>query len=249
MMHRGPTAGFTLLEVMIALAILLGGLVMVIGATADNIRDSERAHYMGVATDLARGKMYELEAVLLDEGFQEMNQELEGTFEEQGWERIRWKAEIIKIELPELSQIQAMQEQGAQAIAETGEEMGGGLLGTEGASAAEETMQGGGMAGGLVSLLYGQVKGILEQGIRKVILTVEWEVMGNEEDMVVVCYFTNPAVVQSVVGGAPVPGAGGAPGEGGEEPGGGATPGGDEPGRGRGGGRGGNNGPGLLRGR
>ncbi len=53
--------GFTLLEVMIALALLGFALVVLMRSTASNISSAEAAHMMGIATDLARGKMYEIE--------------------------------------------------------------------------------------------------------------------------------------------------------------------------------------------
>ncbi|HET6611058.1 MAG TPA: prepilin-type N-terminal cleavage/methylation domain-containing protein [Kofleriaceae bacterium] len=212
-MTRNSSSGFTLVEVMLALAILLAGLTVLIRTTASNIYTSERAHLLGVATGLAQGKMYDLEAELLDQGFQEQNQELDGDFDDEGWEDIKWSAEIIKVELPELSTVKAMAEDGTDGSGEdTGTGVMGGLLGSADPSAATgDTEQGGGIAGALLSSQYELFRGILEQSIRKVTLTVSWEVMGEAQSMVVVCYFTEPAVVQRVVGAGPAPGAGQAP--------------------------------------
>ena len=66
--------GFTLLEVMIALALLGLGLTVLIKGAAGNIFNSQQAHMMGVATDLARGKMYDLEEKLLKDGFSDTEQ-------------------------------------------------------------------------------------------------------------------------------------------------------------------------------
>ena len=54
-------AGLTLVEVMIALAILGMALVLLIKSVATNISASSSSYYMGVVADLARGKMYDLE--------------------------------------------------------------------------------------------------------------------------------------------------------------------------------------------
>ena len=53
--------GFTLLEVMIGLALLGLALTVLIKSAAGNIFNSQQAHMIGVVTDLARGKMYDIE--------------------------------------------------------------------------------------------------------------------------------------------------------------------------------------------
>ena len=67
----GRAPGFTLVEVMLALGILFAGLVVLISRTGANIRLSQEAHALDVATELARGKMFDLEEELLDEGVAE----------------------------------------------------------------------------------------------------------------------------------------------------------------------------------
>ena len=49
--------GVTLVEVMIALAILGLGLVVLVKSVATSISSAAAAFHMGVVTDLARGKM------------------------------------------------------------------------------------------------------------------------------------------------------------------------------------------------
>jgi prepilin-type N-terminal cleavage/methylation domain-containing protein len=66
--------GFTLLEVMIGLALLGLGLVVLMKSTTGNIKAAKRAQMMGVATDLSRGKMYDIEEKLLKDGFSETDQ-------------------------------------------------------------------------------------------------------------------------------------------------------------------------------
>ena len=67
--RRTPAGGFTLLEVMFALALLGLGLTVLIKSAAGDIFNAQQAHMMGVVTDLARGKMYDIEEILLKDGF------------------------------------------------------------------------------------------------------------------------------------------------------------------------------------
>lgn len=90
MSHRG----FTLLEVVVALAILAMGLMAVSDVVGGALRNGMRAHRLDVATLLARGKLASLEDHYEEEGFQVDDETDEGTFEDQGHPEIRWKVEV-----------------------------------------------------------------------------------------------------------------------------------------------------------
>ena len=66
--------GFTLLEVMIALALLGFGTRRADQERGRQHLHAEEAHMMGVVTDLARGKMYDIEEMLLKDGFTDTEQ-------------------------------------------------------------------------------------------------------------------------------------------------------------------------------
>ncbi len=70
-----------------------------------------------------------------------------------------------------------------------------------------------------ISSQFELLRQVLEASIRKVTLTVTWEVGKEEQTMVVACYFTDPAAIQEVLPGV------GSLGGGGEEASGGGTPG------------------------
>jgi general secretion pathway protein I len=86
--------GFTLLEVVVALAILAMGLMAVSDVVGGALRNHVRAHAVDVATLLARGKLAELEDHYEEEGFKIMDESEEGSFEEQGHPEVRWKLEV-----------------------------------------------------------------------------------------------------------------------------------------------------------
>ncbi len=220
-------SGFTLLEVMIALAILAGGLMILLSAAAANVAKTKRAQWLGVATDLARGKMYDIEELLeqqvTENGlYQELDQEEEGDFSDEGWKQITWKYKVEKVELPNLASMQDMaatEGEGAEAAAAASEEgaapggMLGGLLGMAGGGATG-TEASGGAGAAMISSQYELLRTVLEQSIRKVTLTLSWKVGAHEESMVVNAYFTDPAAVNRLVPGL---GGGGEGGEGGGE--------------------------------
>jgi general secretion pathway protein I len=185
--------GFTLIEVLIALAILFGGLVMMLSRVTADVQATNQAKLMTAATGLARAKMLDIEEELLQKGFQETAETMEGDFADEGFPRYTWKATVEKIELPPLAQMQAAQ--GAE---------GQGAGTTPGASGTPAVPSGPASQAGGASMLSGSfdmVTQILEGAVRKVTLTVEWQAGRRKESMTVVCYFTDPKAVDSGLGG------------------------------------------------
>lgn len=243
LLQRRIMAGFTLLEVMLALSILAITLVGLLGRTTGNVRLTQEVAMRGTAANLARGKMYEIEDELLREGFQELEQTLSGDFSDEGWRDIEWKAVIEKVELPSMGSLDALQGEGEAGGTAAEESAGGGILG-------QMLSMGGGTAGGsedgsvdasFISSQFELLREVLEVSIRKVTLTLTWKVGNEDQEMVVVCYFTDPVALQQVlpgVGGGGLPGGSGGTPEAGD---GGRGGGGDS---GRGGGRSGGSGRG-----
>jgi general secretion pathway protein I len=214
-------AGFTLIEVMAALAILAIGLTYLIRATANSVRKAEATRAMSAATVLARGKMYDIEEQLRKDGFQQMSDvslsENEGTFEEEGWPQIHWKVEIREIELPSPEALEAMAQQ--QAAAATAAQAGAGsgsgsdvvsdgsssglfgmlsMFGGGGGMSAEDAAGGSFLSGGGFNI----VQEVFKAAIRKVVLELTWTALGTEDHLEVVQYLTDPDAMNRVIGGA-----------------------------------------------
>ena len=224
-MRRAVKRGFTLLEVMLGLALLGLGLTVLIKSAAGSIFSAQQAHMMGVVTDLARGKMYELEEGLLKDGFSDTEQhEEDKTFEEEGWPTVHYGYKIEEVELPGWEQLQALSQAHAagsgSAGSGSGSDKGGGLDGATdafGNSALGGMLsQFGGFGGGgagsgsnidaaqggaFVQAQYTMFQQILKVSIRKVTLTVTWQVMGSDRDMKVVAFFTDAAAMDKVISG------------------------------------------------
>lgn len=150
----GFSAGFSLLEIMIALSILATSVMSLMAAQGGSFRASERAERITGATFLARAKMTEMEMEfekdLAKNKFPDDNVEKEGTFDEP-YEDYRWKYTIKKVEIPVVN-------------AEGGEE----------ASSGEEE---GEEAAGTNTLVASYLKNVMEQiskSVRQVQLTIFW---------------------------------------------------------------------------
>ncbi|HLT29829.1 MAG TPA: prepilin-type N-terminal cleavage/methylation domain-containing protein [Myxococcaceae bacterium] len=179
--------GFTLLEVMIALAILGMSLMAIFQLNSQAVAMHAYTKRLTVASMLARAKMIDIEQELYDEGFQIDDQELSGGFEEEGWEMFKWRARIIAPETGDVSPEQFMGalfnlpigDLGGDPLAAFAEMMGG----SEGAAEAAGLPPGAtpgmsplaGMAGGLMQQQFDQMLAQIAQQVREIHLTVSWK--------------------------------------------------------------------------
>jgi general secretion pathway protein I len=212
--HTLRRAGLTLVEVMIALAILGMALVLLIKSVATNIAASSSSYYMGVVADLSRGKMYDLEEEQLDKGFQEGVLELEGDFAEEGYPRIKWKATIEPAELPTYDKLMALANGGPGAGSGSGGEAGDGTSATDkfqssalggmmsmfggGGGDAADSAQGA-QTGGFIQAQYTLIQNVLKASVRKITLTVSWSTGIHDEQVDFILYVTDPAGMQKAL--------------------------------------------------
>ncbi len=96
----GAQSGSTLLEVMIALAIMASTYVALLEAQITTIRNSTFGKQITVAAFLAQTKIEETEELLLKEGFPLEDKAEEESFEKLGYPNFKYKLEINKIDLP-----------------------------------------------------------------------------------------------------------------------------------------------------
>jgi general secretion pathway protein I len=91
---RRVARGFTLLEVMVALAILAGSLLAISDVVSGALRNHVRARNLEVATLLARGKLAAVEDHYEAKGFKTSDEADDGTFEDEGHPEVRWRVEV-----------------------------------------------------------------------------------------------------------------------------------------------------------
>jgi len=222
---------------MVAIGILAISYVTLMQAEAGAIRMSTYGKQLTIATFLAQSKIEEVEEKLTREGFPDMDDTDDGTFEEQGFPSFRWKLEVNKVELP-IGEVlnQLLSNMGGDGDDEDG--AGGGLAGALGglgglgqgldqATSGKLEELAGGLGGGLGGALGGagggmagmlnpemlsgsveMLSSMLEQSLREVRVTV---LFGETDDQVTLTTHL-VQVPQAPGGGAAVPGAPGAPG-------------------------------------
>ncbi|HEX9052825.1 MAG TPA: prepilin-type N-terminal cleavage/methylation domain-containing protein [Anaeromyxobacter sp.] len=175
------TRGFTLLEVMVALAILATSLVAISDVVGGALRNEVRARNLETAALLARGKMVSIEDHYEWKGFATSDESDDGTFEDEGHPDFKWRLEITAphgtIDADSLMR------------SLTGTDLQGLLSSTE-ATAQAGTVPAAGaqalapMAGTLTAILQPTLARLAEnvkKGLREVRLTVSWPENGREE--------------------------------------------------------------------
>ncbi|HVZ33263.1 MAG TPA: type II secretion system protein [Polyangiaceae bacterium] len=151
--RRGPRA-FTLLEVMVAVAILGMGLVVILTAQTGLFSSSKRAARLSQAVGLARCKMSEVEEQLLRKGYELTQDDEEGPCcEDETIRDLHCKWSISPISLPELAM---------QGGADAGTGMSSDMGTTSGSGGSSGTGSGDGLSGLLDTL--GSAKDKLSSG-------------------------------------------------------------------------------------
>lgn len=213
---RSKGRGFSLIEVMIAIAILGMTLTVVLASQGQLAASNRSASNMGQAQFLARCKMTEIEEKELKFGYPEIDEIEQGVSccENADREGFTCDTRIEKIELPSFQSGNSLGDGGALvgpgasassspfgALTENPAggaglnlDMDGGLQGM----GNQLTQQFGGGPGvdGLLSMvmgiLYPSIKPMFEASIRRVGVTVKWKEGKNERELPLIQYLSNP---------------------------------------------------------
>jgi general secretion pathway protein I len=181
---RGQDGGFTLLEIMVALAILGLSLVTLSEITTTNVRNTHHAKMVTTATFLARAKMADLEDIVQYEGFVDTDQLDEGDFTEEERPEFRWKTFIEKIELP-ADLTQKVQDANQQQMEDNSQNPMASMAG---------------LMGGFMGMLIEPIRVGIEESVRRVTVQVFWDEPGRPERSVeVVTFLTDPAKLDLAV--------------------------------------------------
>lgn len=163
--------GFSLLEVLIAVAILAFSFLTLISFQGQTIFRLSRAEKITQATFLAQQKMAEVLLQIEKEYLQQRvfpdDKSDNGVFEKP-FENFKWEWNLRKVDIP------------APAGGEEGE--GGGEGGEAGGA--------GGAGGGMMMAMMQMVTTQLKDLVREVKLTVKWEELGKEKMIDVVTHIT-----------------------------------------------------------
>jgi general secretion pathway protein I len=215
--------GFTLLEVMVSVAILGLGLTAILAAQAGAVSGAGHARYMSLAVGLGRCRMSEIEQLIERDGFQELDVTESGACcEDDESENISctWKIEKPEFPEPALGELDLDTDLGSGQLgalglldqASQGEEMftpGGGTqdvaevlsgAGSESDLAAVAAGGVGGIASMVMSLVYPDLKRLFETASRRVTVTVTWTEGSRSYDITLVQWLTDPRQAGLVTG-------------------------------------------------
>jgi general secretion pathway protein I len=164
--------GFSLLEVLVAMAILVVALAALLGHQGVGIQMADFSNRVSQATMLAQGKMLDVEYALLTDSMDALDDCEDGDFREEGFRKFEWKACAYKLE---------MSDGAGDALAQQVMGMLAGFqLPGAAAGAGDDPMAavGGGGLGASVQMAMGALPTflqLLEDKIRKVRVEVTWK--------------------------------------------------------------------------
>ena len=161
---RQTDSGFTLLEIMVAVAILASTLVVLLSIVTNNVRSTNHAKMTTAATFLARTKMVEIEDQILDIGFTDNDESKSGTFRDLGYPQFRFDTLIERIELPS-DLAQKARDQSTTQTQDSKDPMS--MLT--------------GFMGGMMASFIDPVRLGLQESVRKVTVRVLWDEHGRRD--------------------------------------------------------------------
>jgi prepilin-type N-terminal cleavage/methylation domain-containing protein len=183
----GGAGGFTLLEVLIAVAILAVSLSSLMGSQINSMAATRYARDISAIALLAEYQLVEIEFQHRKEGFVSSDVELEGDFSDHGYDDVEWVCTIHFIELPEYNEMLEAKEgadeasgEGDDNVIDTGDQAFAGL-----------------------GAVWSIVKHAIENSIRKVDCTITWQQGNIEQEFMLQTFWTDPTALQNL------PGAGG----------------------------------------
>ncbi|MCC6556423.1 MAG: prepilin-type N-terminal cleavage/methylation domain-containing protein [Polyangiaceae bacterium] len=206
--------GFTLLEVMVAIAILGLALTVILSAQAGAFANAALARNMSVATGLARCKMTELEEHLQRDGFQELDEADTGPCcegDETPGMHCSWKIEKPELPEPKYGELNLDTDIGSSDLGALGElskgaegaslgpdaklgDIAQSLAGAGDTGATPEGAAGAaqGMLGTVMSIVYPDIKSLFEASTRRVTVKLTWTQGSREQSIELVQWFTIP---------------------------------------------------------
>lgn len=181
--------GFSLLEVMVSLAILALALTAIAGVNATAFDESNYAKQVTTATLLARSKMIDIEEKLRKDGFGSDDKEFSGDFEEGGYPGMKWTATCRQVDV-DIAQLVGGLFGGdisSDTLPEQMQSFLGALQGT-GPSDLKDKVAGSDISkmlgGGGLEMIFKQVGDTLGKSIREITLEISWGKKGVDQETI-----------------------------------------------------------------
>ncbi len=160
-----PNSGFTIVEVVFALAIMTLAFASILAIESGSINATTRAKQMNIVGMLAKNQMVETEFAIQGKTFDEIPKEKSGTFESP-YQDYRWQTKIKELSIPN-------------------------FMGMAGGSSGEgkETTGGGSAPGG--DMINQVISSNLSKAIRQVSVTVFWKQGAKEKSFALSTFWVN----------------------------------------------------------
>ena len=179
---RTLAGGFSLIEVLVSLAILAMSLVVLSRVVTANVSAANHARMTTAATFLARTRISMMEQSLLEYGFAEMDGEDNGDFSQEGFAAFRWYTKVERIELPADSTQKVQQASTKSSQSNNPMEMLSGFM------------------GGFMATLMDPIRLGLQESVRKLTVRVKWNEAGKlEQSFEVVNFLTDPSRLETAI--------------------------------------------------
>jgi general secretion pathway protein I len=181
---RRHAGAFTLLEVMVAIAILAVGVTVLVQVQGRSAELAMQAREITVATMLARGKLYDCQTELLKKGFSIGDFDAEGNFDDEGYPTFFWECHGYKPEMP---------------VAEGGDLSGAaGKLGLGGGGDDDAPNPGEEMGMQFLAPVLTQMSSVLGDSIRELVVIVRWGQGDEQQELMVTTHVVDKGPVNQV---------------------------------------------------
>lgn len=183
---RYAAAGFTLLEVMVAVAILALSLTSLMTSQMESLYATRYAQQITAVAFLADYQLIETEYIVRKEGGWVLEDKFyEGSFADQGWPDVKYKCIVDFLKMPEFTELRGAKDT------------------TDRAKRGESSMaykSAGDQAFTALGLVWTPVKQAIERSIRKVKCTVTWKDDGRTEEFIVNTFWADPEKLKTLPG-------------------------------------------------
>jgi general secretion pathway protein I len=156
--------GFTLLEVIIAMTIMILAFSSILSVLSGGITAAEKTHQVNIVAMLARNKMTEVEYDIEGKNFDEVKKEDGGAFGAP-YEDFRWETAVKEVKFPSLN-------------------FGGGGPGGDNKGGAQPVSD-------LVTLMTKLITNFLSKSVREVDVTIFWKRPSGEQSFVVSTFWVD----------------------------------------------------------
>lgn len=179
-------AGFTLLEVMVAIAILALSMTSLLVSQMESLQATRYAQQITAIAFLADYQLIETEYIVRKEGGWVLEDKFyEGSFADQGWPDVRYRCIVDFLKMPEFTELRAAKDSSDKA------------------SRGESSMyyrSAGDQAFTALGLVWTPVKQAIERSIRKVKCTVTWKDGDRQEEFIVNTFWADPEKLKTLPG-------------------------------------------------